>query len=92
MMTDKQLNFRQDYRSRVAGWHNSYVHVFVIYAIGIPAMYIYIGHIENLLWWECFTIPAIALLCNLFEWFLHEEIMHRPQKMRRWPPSTVGIP
>jgi len=80
MMTDRQLNFRQDYRSRVAGWYNGYVHVLVIYAIGVPAMYIYIGHIENVLWWEWLTIPAIALLCNIFEWYLHREIMHRPQK------------
>ena len=60
--------------------YNRYVHVLVIYAIGMPAMCIYIGHIEELLWWAWFTISAIALLYSIFDWFLHEEIMHRPQK------------
>jgi hypothetical protein len=44
---DRQLNFQQDYRSCVAGCYNRYVHVLVIYAIGIPAMCIYIGHIDD---------------------------------------------
>ena len=44
MMADKQLNFRQDYRTRIAGWYNGYVHIAVIYVIGGTALFIYAQH------------------------------------------------
>ena len=78
MMTEKQANFRQEYRSRIAGWYNGFVHVAVIYAIGITALYIYTQHIENVQWWEWLTIPIVGVMCNIFEWFLHMHVMHRP--------------
>ena len=31
-----------------------------------------------MLWWEWLTIPAVVLMSNIFEWFLHQTIMHRP--------------
>lgn len=79
MMTERQLEFRKEYRSRIAGWYNGYVHALIIYAIGAPAIYLYTRHIENVLWWEWLTIPVVGVLCNMFEWFLHTRIMHRPQ-------------
>ena len=51
-MTDEQLNFRQDYRARIAGWHNGYVHIAVIYVIGGSALYIYSQHMVQVLWWD----------------------------------------
>jgi len=78
MMSERQLTFRREYRSRIAGWYNGYVHVAVIYAIGLTAMYIYISHIDRVLWWEWLTIPVVGVLCNVFEWFLHMYVMHRP--------------
>ena len=76
MMADKQLNFRQDYRARIAGWYNGYVHIAVIYVIGGTALYIYAQHMGQVLWWEWLTIPIVIFLCNIFEWFLHKEVMH----------------
>ena len=78
MLGEKQKAFRQNYRSRIAGWYNGMLHVAVIYIIGITAMWIYIQHIDNVLWWEWLTIPAVVLMSNIFEWFLHQTIMHRP--------------
>ena len=78
MISERQGDFRKQYRSRVAGWYNGYIHVLVIYTIGFTALYIYIQHIENVLWWEWLTIPAVVLMSNIFEWFLHQTIMHRP--------------
>ena len=49
MMADKQLNFRQDYRARIAGWYNGYVHIAVIYVIGGTALYIYSQHMGQVL-------------------------------------------
>ena len=78
MMNERQMGFRREYRSRIAGWYNGYVHVMVIYTIGLTAMYIYTRHIADVQWWEWLTIPAVALVCNIFEWFLHMYVMHRP--------------
>ncbi|MEK9724512.1 MAG: hypothetical protein VW405_13655 [Rhodospirillaceae bacterium] len=78
MMPDKQLAFRRDYRARIAGWYNGYVHIAVIYTIGGTALYVFTRHIAAVQWWEWLTIPAVVFLCNLFEWFLHKNVMHRP--------------
>ena len=67
MMAQKQLEFRQIYRARVAGWYNGHVHVLVIYTIGLMAIYLYTRHIDNVVWWEWLTIPAVGLVCNFFE-------------------------
>ena len=45
MVSEKQVDFRKEYRSRIAGWYNGYLHVVVIYAIGFTAMYIYTQNI-----------------------------------------------
>ena len=78
MMTDRQLGFRKEYRSRIAGWYNGYLHILVVYAIGLTALYIYTSHIDGVLWWEWLTIPIIVLASNIFECFLHMHVMHRP--------------
>lgn len=77
MISERQLTFRQEYRSRIAGWYNGYVHIFVIYLIGGTALYVFTQHMAEVVWWEWMTIPAVALLCNIFEWFLHKNVMHR---------------
>ncbi|ALJ37478.1 MULTISPECIES: sterol desaturase family protein [Azospirillum] len=78
-MSNRQRNYRQQYRERIAGWYNGWLHVAVIYTIGLTAMYIYVTNIEAVRWWEWLTVPAVFLICNFFEWFLHAQIMHRPQ-------------
>lgn len=79
-MSDRQRKFRAQYRARIVGWYNGWLHIAVIYAIGFAAMYVYVANIENVRWWEWLTIPAVGLLCNIFEWALHRYIMHRPRK------------
>ncbi len=80
IMSDRQRDYRAEYRRRINGWYNGALHVAVIYAIGALAYYVYISHITAVAWWEWLTIPVVFLLCNFFEWFLHRHIMHRPQK------------
>jgi hypothetical protein len=47
MITERQKAFRQEYRSRMIGWYDGYVHILIIYAIGAAVFYIYIQHISN---------------------------------------------
>lgn len=78
-MTKRQRDFRAGYRSRIAGWYNGWLHVAIIYLIGLTAMYVYVVNLENVRPVEWLIIPAVFLLCNVFEWFLHTQIMHRPR-------------
>ncbi len=79
-MTDRQRTYREIYRDRIATWYNGILHVIVIYAIGFAAMFVYASHVQNVLWWEWLTIPIVFLICNGFEWWIHQHVMHRPQK------------
>ena len=81
MISEKQTAFRQEYRARIAGWYNGFLHVAVIYIIGLTAIWIYIQHLENVQWWEWLTIPVVGAGCNIFEWYLHRYVMHKP---RQW--------
>ena len=79
-MSNRQRKVREQYRSRIAGWYNGPLHVTVIYAIGLTAMFVYISNLENVQWYEWLTIPVVGFICNIFEWFLHRQVMHRPLK------------
>lgn len=81
-MTEKQRDYRREYRSRIVGWYNGYFHVAVIYALGAAAFYVYLSHLENVLWWEWLTVPVVFVACNFFEWWIHRYVMHRPRKDR----------
>jgi len=79
-MSDRQRRYRAEYRTRIAGRYSGWLHVAVIYAIGLTAMYVYVTNIRDVAWWQWLTVPVVFLLCNLFEWFLHRHVMHRPLK------------
>ena len=79
-MNDRQRQFRETYRHNIDGWYSGWLHVTIIYSIGIGLFWIFIANMTSILWWEWLTIPLIGLACNFFEWFLHRHIMHRPSK------------
>ena len=79
-MTRRQFDYREIYRQRVAAWYNGFLHVVLIYTIGFGAMYVYAAHIHSPVWWEWLTVPVVFMLTNLFEWFIHMQVMHRPRK------------
>ena len=82
MLSERQREYRREYRSRIDSWYNGLVHVFLIYAIGLTALWLYVQHLENVRWWEWLSEPVFLLVCNIFEWYLHLKIMHRPQKSK----------
>ena len=82
MIGQRQIAFRQEYRSRIVGWYNGYVHVLIIYATGAAAFYIYIQHINNPSWLELLTISISFLFTNVFEWSVHKYVMHRPVNIK----------
>jgi hypothetical protein len=81
-MTERQRNYRANYRYRIAGWYNGWLHVFVIYVIGFTALSIYFGNVSNLRWWELLIVPVTFLFANFFEWWIHRFVMHRPSQIK----------
>src|SRR3974390_541146 len=82
MISQRQIEFRQEYRSRIIGWYDGYVHVAIIYAMGAAAFYIYAEHINNVTPLEWLTVPVTFLFTNLFEWAVHKYVMHRPVNIK----------
>lgn len=77
-MSERQRAYRANYRERVAGWYNGFLHVAIIYTIGLTALYVYVSNIHAPSWLELLTIPLTFLFTNFFEWWLHLNVMHRP--------------
>jgi hypothetical protein len=77
-MSDRQRGYRQVYRERIASWYSGALHVAVIYTIGLTAMALYISHMRSPAWWEYLIVPVVFLVANVFEWWIHRHVMHRP--------------
>src|SRR5260221_7296566 len=82
MISERQKAFRQEYRSRIIGWYDGYIHILIIYAMGAAAFYVYVEHIQNVTPLEWLTVPIAFLFTNLFEWAVHKYIMHRPVNIK----------
>jgi len=81
-MSKRQRDYRETYRERITAFYNGYLHVAIIYSIGFGALFVYGSHISAPAWWEWLTIPVVFLTANLFEWWIHRHVMHRPLKNR----------
>src|SRR4029078_1902706 len=71
MIKQRQIDFRQEYRSRIIGWYDGYFHVALIYAMGAAAFYVYVAHIHHVTWLEWLTVPLTFGFTNLVEWGGH---------------------
>ena len=76
---EKLIKFRSNYREKIDGWYNGFLHVFIIYSIGFLLLCFYIMNISDLKNIELLIVFFTFLLCNIFEWALHKYVMHRPQ-------------
>ena len=82
MISQRQIDFRKEYRSRIVGWYNGYFHIALIYAMGAAVLTIYISHIHNVSWREWLTVPLTLIFTNMFEWTVHKYVMHRPVNIK----------
>jgi len=78
MMPRRQEAFRADYRTRISPWYSGLLHVFVVYAIGAAALAYAIPRIHDPSWLEWSVVPVVFLASNVFEWWIHRFVMHRP--------------
>lgn len=82
MITERQKNYRDEYRRRLSNWYNGPIHVAVVYIIGLTLLWIFAQLLSDVRWWEWAMVPLFWLGANIFEWYIHLFIMHRPQKSK----------
>jgi hypothetical protein len=79
-MSKRQAAFRADYRGKISRWYSGPAHVFMIYAIGLTGIWFFANRIVAPRWWELLVIPLAFAISNVFEWWIHRYVMHRPVK------------
>ncbi|WP_374446577.1 hypothetical protein [Stella sp.] len=80
MMSQRQAAFRADFRRRVSPWYSGLAHVAMIYGIGFAGIWYFAQQIGSPAWYEWLIVPVAFTLANIFEWWLHRYVMHRPIK------------
>lgn len=76
MMTERQRKFREKYVSEISPWYHGFVHIGVMYAAGIGAIWWCVSQMQNPTWEWLLLIP-VAIAGNFAEWAMHKFIMHR---------------
>jgi hypothetical protein len=79
-MSLRQAAFREDFRTRIAPLYSGWGHVALIYALGGAAIFCCVRQIWQPAWYEFLVIPVAFCLSNVFEWWIHKYVMHRPVK------------
>ena len=74
-----QKEFRKKYRDGLKGWYNGFVHLAMIFLIGFSSLYYFTSHISNVKWMEWLIVPITLIGSNLFEWWIHRFVMHKPR-------------
>ena len=76
MMTERQRQFREKYIAQISPWYNGLVHIGVMYAAGISAIWWCVSRMQNPSW-EWLLIVPVAIAGNFGEWAMHKFVMHR---------------
>ena len=75
-MSERQRRFRAQYRSEIHPLYNGMVHIGVIYAVGAAAIAWCASRLVGATW-EWLLVVPVFVLSNLFEWWIHKNVMHR---------------
>lgn len=76
MMSERQRQFREEYKSQISPLYNGLVHVGVMYAVGIALIWWCLSRMQDAGWEWLLVIPIFAF-SNVFEWWIHKYVMHR---------------
>jgi len=76
MMTERQRQFRAQYKSDISPMYNGLVHIGVMYGAGIAAIWYCAFQLHGATWQWLFVIPAFVG-GNFVEWAMHRFVMHR---------------
>ena len=76
MMTERQRKFREEYVAQISPWYYGLVHIGLMYAAGVTAIWWSVSHMQNATWEWLLMIP-VAIGGNFVEWGMHKYVMHR---------------
>ena len=76
MMSERQRGFREKYVSEISPMYNGLVHIGVIYAAGLAAIWYCLSQLQDARWEWLVAIP-VFIAGNFVEWAMHKYIMHR---------------
>lgn len=79
-LSPRQAAFRADFRTRIAPAYSGWAHVALIFALGAAAIWYCMRQIAHPAWYEFLVVPVAFCLSNVFEWWIHRYVMHRPVK------------
>ena len=77
-LSHRQAAFRADFRTRIAPAYFGWAHVALIAALGLSAIWFCARQVHDPAWYEFLVIPFAFGVSNVFEWWIHRYIMHRP--------------
>lgn len=76
MMTERQRKFREKYKSNISPYYSGLLHIGVMYAAGIGALWWCWNQLSGVTW-EWLLVLPVFLAGNLIEWGMHTYVMHR---------------
>jgi len=76
MMTERQRKFREKYIAEMSPWYQGLLHVGIMYAAGIAAIWWCASRMVGATW-EWLLIVPVAIGGNFVEWGMHKYVMHR---------------
>ena len=79
-MPPRQAAFRADFRTLIAPAYAGWMHVALIAVLGGAAIWYFLSQVSAPAWYEWLVIPLALGVSNVFEWWLHRFVMHRPVK------------
>ena len=77
-LSRRQQAFRAEFRDKIGRLYHGWAHVALIYAIGGAAIWYCARQIAAPIWYEWLVVPLAFLGANVFEWWIHKYVMHRP--------------
>ncbi|NRF72381.1 fatty acid hydroxylase family protein [Aquincola sp. S2] len=76
MMTERQRQFREQYKADISPLYNGLLHIAVIYGVGAAAIWYCTGQMRYAGWEWLLALP-VFIAGNFVEWFMHRHVMHR---------------
>lgn len=76
MMSDRQRRFREQYKSNISPLYNGLLHIGVMYAVGLGAIWYCLNQLQGATWEWLILIP-VFIAGNFVEWAMHMYVMHR---------------
>jgi hypothetical protein len=74
--SERQIKFREEYRSNIHPLYNGILHIGVIYLVGLGVISWCLSRLTNATW-EWLLVVPVFFFSNLFEWWIHKYVMHR---------------